>query len=446
MKKVLLLFVIAGIALLGAQTAAYYPTTTLVENFGASWCAACAFAQQGLDVIESEVNDSEIIIPRLLTESGPYSNPEMDARFQYYNVLGFPAVIFNGKIRVNGSDEPVMDGSLYREALNQFRYLGSPLKMIVESFDHNSGDYSFKVSMVNDEIAIEDANVVFYLVENDLPEELNRIVRAVQSQPISIAGAGNEQLFSFNLEPDPGWNPANLWATAFVQLPTNTILQSVSTLPQPEHQIRVAVPFDLKIEADETGDIFSPYFHVYNLGAASTLNIHVEIHDAPGDWYINYCDEDGACLPGSMTIPHPVAANGHKTFDLNIQAGSEGRASFDFVIEAAGAEPYRIPFELVVGDVSNDDPVAVPAAISVSRAWPNPFRDRLSFEVQSQKAGASTDIAIYNARGQKVSTLKMDNLQQGLNQVSWEAGDLPAGVYFYKAAAGAKSGKILRIR
>ena len=186
MKKVLLLFVIAGIALLGAQTAAYYPTTTLVENFGASWCAACAFAQQGLDVIESEVNDSEIIIPRLLTESGPYSNPEMDARFQYYNVLGFPAVIFNGKIRVNGSDEPVMDGSLYREALNQFRYLGSPLKMTVESFDHNSGDYSFKVSMVNDEIAIEDANVVFYLVENDLPEELNRIVRALQSHPISI--------------------------------------------------------------------------------------------------------------------------------------------------------------------------------------------------------------------------------------------------------------------
>ncbi|MCK9557321.1 MAG: T9SS type A sorting domain-containing protein [Candidatus Cloacimonetes bacterium] len=446
MKKALLLFVIAGTALLSAQMAPYYPTTSMVENFGASWCEACEFAQQGLDVIEAEVNPGEIIIPRLLTESGPYSNPEIAARFQHYEVLGYPAVIFNGKIRVNGSDEPVMDGSLYREALNQFRYLGSPLKMTVESYDHNSGNYSFKVIMVNDEIAIADAEVVFYLVEDNLPEDLTRIVRTVQSQPISIAGAGNFQVFNFSIVPDPAWNLANVWATAFVQMPQNTILQAVSTLPQPEHQIRVAVPFDLKLSSEVTGDFFSPYFHVFNLGPAATLNIHVEILNAPEDWYINYCDEEGACLPGSMTVPHSVDENGHKTFDLNIQANSEGRAFFDFVIETTGAEPYRIPFELTVGEVSADDPLAVPSAITVQKAWPNPFSDILSFDVYNVKAGSSSGISIYNARGQKVSSLKLDNLQEGLNQVSWDAGDLPSGLYFYKTGAGAKSGKILKIR
>jgi flagellar hook assembly protein FlgD len=66
--------------------------------------------------------------------------------------------------------------------------------------------------------------------------------------------------------------------------------------------------------------------------------------------------------------------------------------------------------------------------------------------VYNVKAGSSSGISIYNARGQKVSSLKLDNLQEGLNQVSWDAGDLPSGLYFYKTGAGAKSGKILKIR
>ncbi len=435
-----------SIAVLAAQSAPFYPTTTLVENFGASWCAACNVAQQGLDVIESEVHAGEIIIPRLLTESGEYSFAEMDERFDYYEVLGFPAVFFNGKIRVDGSDDLVADGSLYRTALNQFRYLASPLKMTVENANHSTGNYAFKVTMMHPEQSIEAGNVMFYLVEDNVADGITRLVRNVQSQAIALSGQGNFQTFNFSVSPNPAWNSANLWALAFVQVPAKTVIQAVSTLPVPEQQIRVAVPFDRNLTETEPLTLFSPFFYVHNLGPAGTFITSIEIHSAPATWFLNYCDEDGACLPGGLQVPHAVDANGFKTFDLNVVADSEGLAVFDFVIQKEGSETYRIPFSLRVGNVSNADPISAPASISVRSAWPNPFQNTLSFELQSAKTGLNSNLKIYNSRGQIVSTVPLINLQQGSSQVNWDASELPAGVYFYRLENAKQTGKILKLR
>lgn len=446
MKHIILVIFCLSIALLAAQGAPFYPTTTLIENFGASWCGACAFAQAGLNVIEAEVNPGEINIPRLLTESPGYSFDEMDERFEYYGVLGFPAVFFNGKLRVDGSDDLVADGTLYRNALNQFRYLASPIKMSVENANHATGDYSFKVTMMHPEQSIEAGNVVFYLVEDNVAEGITRLVRHIQSQTIDISGQGNFQTFNFSLTPSPAWNTANLWAVAFVQMPAKTIIQSVSTLPEPEQQIRVAVPFDLNLVEPVPLTLFSPFFYVHNLGPAGTIVTSIDVHSAPSDWYLNYCDEDGACLPGFLEIPHTIAENGYKTFDLNVIADSEGLAVFDFVIQKDGAETYRIPFSLRVGNVSNNDAISVPMPLSVKSAWPNPFKTALSFELHNSKAGTNSNLFIYNSRGQRVSSLPLKNLQQGSNLVNWEAQDLPNGIYFYRLEHSAQTGKILKLR
>lgn len=446
MKHIMIIILLLGLALLYAQNAPYYPTTTLIENFGASWCAACEFAQMGLDTIESQINPGEVIFTRLLTESGQHSSAEVDSRFELYEVLGFPAVIFNGKIRVNGSDEPVMDGSLFREALNQFRYLGSPLKMNWEEINHADGIYTVNVAMLHDEIVVEDGMVYLYLVEDNLGEGLTRIVHYVSSQAISIAGAGSTALFDFDITPDPAWDLSNLWAVAFVQLPSNTILQAISSEPQSGNQIRVAAPFDLNMRTEDTGAFFSPNFYVYNIGEASILNTSVQVHSAPDDWYVNYCDLQGMCYPGSMIFSHNMSANQAKAFDLNISAGSEGTGVFDFVIESDDAPSYRIPFTLRVGNVSNVDPLVVPATLSIQNTWPNPFKQGLSFQIQNAKAGSSSKITIFNTRGQKVDELPLQNLKEGINQVSWNATDLPSGVYFYRLDGNLQSGKLLKVQ
>ncbi len=445
MKVILIVFFALSLAFLGAQTPNYYPTNTLIENFGASWCVACAVAQEGLNVIEAEVNPGEISIPRLLTESGEYSTPEIDARFDYYDVLSFPAVIFNGKTRVNGSDEQIEDGSLYRAALNQFRFLASPLKMSVVEASHSTGNYSFNVEMLHEEISLDNANVVFYLVEDAISADLNRIVRAVQSQTITLAGQGNSQQFDFAVSPSPAWNLANLWAVAFVQLEGRTILQSVSTLTQPQQQTRVAAPFDLTLNTPEPGSYFSPHFFVYSLGAASQITTYIQSVDVPEDWYLNYCDIDGFCYPGNTPYNHDIAADSAKEFDLNIFTGSLGTGTFNFVIESNLAPTYVIPFKMVVGPVSSTDAVQSPALISVKSTWPNPFRDRLSFDLQSAKAGQSANITIYNSRGQKVDSISLQNLEKGSNQIDWQARELPSGLYFYRLNGSNEQGKLLKL-
>jgi len=116
------------------------------------------------------------------------------------------------------------------------------------------------------------------------------------------------------------------------------------------------------------------------------------------------------------------------------------------VISSVDAQTYRIPFRMSVGNVSNQDPTSAPAAISVTSAWPNPFQNAVKFDLQSAKAGVSTELGIFNSRGQKVANIPLHNLQQGINQVSWDATDLPNGIYFYRLKNSNISGKLLRLR
>lgn len=446
MKYIMIvIMLISGIALLSADPI-YYPTTTVIENFGASWCGGCALAEEGLTAMLNALHPGEVIIGRLLTESGAYSNLEVDSRFDYYEVMGLPAVIFNGKIRVDGASHDTVDGADYLAAIRYFRYLGSPLKMSVQSFDASSGAFSVLTRMVHDDYALEDANIVFYLVEDEITTELNHIVRSVQTEPITLSGAGSSFLSGTYFTMDPSWVEANLWAFAFVQLPSKAILQGVSTQPDPQYSIRAAIPFDQDIRSDTPGTFISPPFWIYNLGQANDVTMHIEIISAPDDWYFNYCDEPGNCYPGSMSIPFSYAAGEAQSFDLNINATENGTAQFNLVVESPDSGIYKIPFTFTLGPVSNSDALAPATQITLNNSYPNPFQSELSFEISSSKAGLSSALEIYNVKGQKLAEIPLQHLNKGVNRVSWQAEDLPNGVYLYRLKDTRQSGKVLKVR
>jgi len=424
----------------------YYPTTAVIENFGASWCGGCELAQQGLSAMQSELYPGEVIIGRLLTESGEYSNAEVDTRFDYYEVMGLPAVIFNGKIRVDGASDDTVNGTEYLAAINNFRYLGSPLKMSVQSFDASSGAFSVLTEMVHDTIALEDASVVFYLVEDDVTAEFTQIVRSVQTESITLSGAGSSTLSHASFSLDPAWIQANLWAFAFVQLPSKTILQAASTTPAPEYSVRAAIPFDNDLQSDDSGTFFSPPFWIYNLGEVNDVTMHIEIISAPDNWYFNYCDEAGNCFPGTLNIPFSYTAGEAKSFDLNLDAVGNGTAKFNLVVESPQSGVYKVPFTFTVGPISSSDPLASPVQISLGSSYPNPFQSEVSFELSSSKSGLSTALEIYNVRGQKLLELPAPNLQKGVNNISWKADHLPDGLYFYRLKDTLQTGKILKLR
>ena len=443
MKYITTILMLISMAFLAADPT-LYPTTTLVENFGATWCGACEFALDGLDVVASQVPEGELIYTRLLTESGEYSTPEIDARFSYYDVQGLPAVIFNGKTRVDGSGDGIADGTSYMTAANHFRYQGSPIRMQMPTFVAATGVVGVDLEMLDPDVSYTNAKLVYYLLEDNVTGDLTHILRDVVSEDVSISYTGSVQTFDTTFAIDYSWNVSNLWAAAFIQLETGEIIQSVSSKAMPQYRVQSAMPFGSYIYYGYDNTQYeSPAFYIWNLGADDTYTRHIEVISAPPDWYFNYCDVDGNCYPGSVQIPFSLASGTAAGYDLNISIGTHGTAYFNFVISSPNISEYKIPF--VLSTVLANDDATVAEVLKVRGSHPNPFQDQLSFEIDSAKHYQSK-LDIFNVKGQKVQTIALPNLVQGTNSISWDAADLPNGVYFYRLEGSASTGKILKVK
>ena len=52
---------------------------------------------------------------------------------------------------------------------------------------------------------------------------------------------------------------------------------------------------------------------------------------------------------------------------------------------------------------------------------------------------AKVKVSVYNTLGQVVATLIDGNQEAGYHSITWDAGDLSSGVYFYRITAGGTS-------
>ena len=83
-------------------------------------------------------------------------------------------------------------------------------------------------------------------------------------------------------------------------------------------------------------------------------------------------------------------------------------------------------------DVYAEDDEIVPANISLSNS-PNPFNPstKISFSLTTEHT-ESTEIFIYNIKGQLVEEIGVRNWESGIHSVVWNAEKYASGVYFYK--------------
>jgi len=447
MKNILLAILLLCVSLLSAELT-YWPTTTLAEDFGATWCGGCPIAWEGLQVLHDYTHNGELISARLYTESGELSSPEIQQRFNYYEVVGIPAIIMNGKIRIDGSGEGIADGSLYGAALKQFRYTSSPIKMNISSFSATGGTLSGNIEMVSPTAAISNATVVYYLLEDNVGSETH-VLRSVLYDPnFALTGAGSSSTFNKTFTLNPTWVTANLWAVAAVQLENKAIIQNASTLPLPTYNLRAAMDWNPWVEGSANASYISQPFWLYNLGAADNYTMRIVVDYSPDDWYFNYCDEEGNCYPGNIERPFSLGTGDTEAYHINLWIGSPGYAYFRFVISSPNLGEYSIPFHYQVEGTSVTDPALSPAAFRISSLYPNPIFSNAVFTVQSDKNAPQATIDIFNLKGQKVQSILGRSISTGQNQIAFSPdANLPNGMYFYRLqGSSAKAGKFILMK
>ena len=76
-----------------------------------------------------------------------------------------------------------------------------------------------------------------------------------------------------------------------------------------------------------------------------------------------------------------------------------------------------------------------PAVFTLNQNYPNPFNPTTMISY-SIPAGSNVKLSVYNAIGKVVSVLENGFKEAGLYNVSFNASNLPSGLYFYKIEAG----------
>ena len=80
-------------------------------------------------------------------------------------------------------------------------------------------------------------------------------------------------------------------------------------------------------------------------------------------------------------------------------------------------------------------PLAIPSNYILTQNYPNPFNSMTTISFEIPEISTIT-LSIYNLLGQFVQTVFTEELPAGKYSVSWDAGKLSGGVYFYKLNAG----------
>ena len=71
----------------------------------------------------------------------------------------------------------------------------------------------------------------------------------------------------------------------------------------------------------------------------------------------------------------------------------------------------------------------------LSQNYPNPFNPETVIRYSIPQA-EEVSLVVYNLIGEKVALLINGNMPAGNHGVTWDAANLPSGIYFYRLQAG----------
>jgi N-acetylneuraminic acid mutarotase len=103
----------------------------------------------------------------------------------------------------------------------------------------------------------------------------------------------------------------------------------------------------------------------------------------------------------------------------------------------AGSNPDIGAFESLLNNpyVGIDQKLLVPNKITLYQNYPNPFNSKTVIQFVIPELSFIT-IKVFDITGKEISCLVSEEKPAGTSEVTWHAGNLPGGVYFYQLNAG----------
>ena len=128
------------------------------------------------------------------------------------------------------------------------------------------------------------------------------------------------------------------------------------------------------------------------------------------------------------------------------QGNSTVRTEYEYIddqVEFGKSYDYRLS-DVSYSTVNRGQPVVIsgivvdavqPASFSLHPSFPNPFNPatRIGFNLSEE---SKVQLAVYDLRGQLITTLLNEAIPAGEHQLEWDAADVAAGVYFLELQSG----------
>lgn len=108
-------------------------------------------------------------------------------------------------------------------------------------------------------------------------------------------------------------------------------------------------------------------------------------------------------------------------------------AWFTFIIPTSQAISFS-GYEIVVSELNTGIATNAQLGLANVRNMPNPFSSRTTIEWQVGRAGEAR-VRVFNMVGEELWMQRVQ-AKAGANKVTFDGGDLPAGVYLYKVESG----------
>jgi thiol-disulfide isomerase/thioredoxin len=302
----------------------------LAELFTATWCTNCPYATEAINNLKNDYGSKLVVLQYHPSENDPIGNTDSDARILYYDINGFPTMIFDGKNQVLGGSDITYDS--YKTQISVDLLKTSDVSLSAKG---TLSDFDVKV-VVSNNLPTMFVGLNFVVFEDNISyaaqngENLFRYsVRAVLPSQEIVLNAGQTTTIHKSFQPQSNWDNTNLGLAVFIQSSnTNEVLQS-AILTEPTPSFSVYPLFSSTSIKTEPNKINEFNIKITNTGSIDDSYNLTLSKNLPTGWSAGFCT-NGVCYWDTAIIQ--IAAGSSVTinaYEVANQTLGSGRATLD---------------------------------------------------------------------------------------------------------------------